>query len=168
MPTPPLLPPQPTPHCTPSRPLGVSHELHSVFPILSQGLDSPASKHSSETVQRSMSHLGMAWSLLISRQHPLQAGPPTPSISVHAKFISWEGYTNSLALSCCKEAWLLRDGDTGSGCQPRQGGTDRHGTSFMLRLSLCPLHSHHCLPRVKRAKLPLPTPSTAAPAGGSY
>lgn len=114
---------------------------YSVFPLLSQRLATPASKYSPETVQSSMSHLGMAWSLLISCQYPLQGSLPTPSISVHAKFISWEAYTKSLAHSCCKEGWLLMDRDTGSGRQPRQGGTDRHGTSLMLRISLCSLQS---------------------------
>ena len=93
---------------------------------------------------------------------------PHKSISLDAKFISWERYINSLALPCCREGWLLTARDTGSGCWPRQGGTDRHGTSLMLRMSLCPLHSHHWLSRVKRARLPLPAPSRAAPAGGSY
>lgn len=93
---------------------------------------------------------------------------PHPSVFVHAKLMSWEGYTKSLALPCCKEGWLLKDWDTGSGSWPRQGGTDRHGTSPMLRMSLCPLHSHHCLPKVKGAKSSLPAPSRAASAGGSY
>ena len=91
---------------------------------------------------------------------------PHPSNFVHTKSISWEGYTNALALYCCKEGWLLKDRDIDSGSWPRLDGTDRHGTSLMLRMPLCPLHGHR-LPKVKRAEMLLPAPSRAAPAGGS-